>query len=140
MQRFTGVDPLAAKYAGWSPYNYVLGNPIRNIDPDGRDVVVKTKEKNGQEHVQVQYRGVLIDRTGTMSRKELRQLRRQIKSQIESSFSGSGDSRSWSTKVKLRIGTAPKGSGSSRESTIQLVSVGYQYGDGQTLEYGSSTN
>ncbi|TXB58404.1 RHS repeat-associated core domain-containing protein [Phaeodactylibacter luteus] len=36
--RWSGVDPLAAEYAGWSPYNYVMGNPIINIDPDGRSV------------------------------------------------------------------------------------------------------
>ena len=34
--RFLGVDPLAADFASWSPYNYVLGNPIMLIDPDGR--------------------------------------------------------------------------------------------------------
>ncbi len=38
--RFTGVDPKAGKYTAWSPYNYVLGNPIRNIDPQGDTVRV----------------------------------------------------------------------------------------------------
>jgi len=38
--RFLSVDPLAEKYSGWSPYNYVLGNPIRNIDPQGDTVRV----------------------------------------------------------------------------------------------------
>jgi len=33
---FLSVDPLAADYASWSPYNYVMGNPISYIDPDGR--------------------------------------------------------------------------------------------------------
>ena len=31
------MDPLADKYAGYSPYNYVLGNPISLFDPDGRE-------------------------------------------------------------------------------------------------------
>ena len=36
VQGFTGVDPLAGEFAAWSPYNYVMGNPISLIDPDGR--------------------------------------------------------------------------------------------------------
>ena len=35
-----GVDPRAEKYTAWSPYNYVLGNPIINIDPQGDTVRV----------------------------------------------------------------------------------------------------
>ena len=36
--RWGGVDPLAEDYEGWSGYNYVMGNPIRLVDPDGRRV------------------------------------------------------------------------------------------------------
>ena len=33
--RFLSVDPLAADYAAWSTYNYVLSNPVMFIDPTG---------------------------------------------------------------------------------------------------------
>ena len=32
------VDPLADKYPNLSPYTYCADNPVRLVDPDGRDV------------------------------------------------------------------------------------------------------
>ncbi len=37
--RWISVDPLAAKYPSVSPYVYALNNPLKYIDPDGRDAV-----------------------------------------------------------------------------------------------------
>jgi RHS repeat-associated protein len=34
--RWGSVDPLAELYPAWSPYNYVLNDPNRLTDPDGR--------------------------------------------------------------------------------------------------------
>ena len=36
--RWGGVDPLAEDYYSWGTANYVMGNPIRFIDPDGMSV------------------------------------------------------------------------------------------------------
>ena len=33
--RFNTIDPLAAQFVSWSPYSYVMGNPVRVIDPTG---------------------------------------------------------------------------------------------------------
>lgn len=37
-KKFTSIDPHAEKYYSWSPYAYCMNNPLRFIDPDGRDV------------------------------------------------------------------------------------------------------
>ncbi|MBN8653032.1 MAG: LysM peptidoglycan-binding domain-containing protein [Cytophagales bacterium] len=37
--RWALIDPMSEFYSAWSPYNYVLNNPIRLIDPNGMAVV-----------------------------------------------------------------------------------------------------
>ena len=36
--RWLCPDPKTEEYPSWSPYNYVLNNPMRYIDPNGEDV------------------------------------------------------------------------------------------------------
>ena len=38
MTMWLSVDPMMDKYPGISPYNYCMWNPIKLVDPDGRDI------------------------------------------------------------------------------------------------------
>ncbi len=41
--RWLSSDPLAKKYPDWSPYLGIGNNPIIFNDPDGRDIIIKTR-------------------------------------------------------------------------------------------------
>jgi hypothetical protein len=45
VSRWFSPDPLGAKFPNWSPYNFVLNNPMGNIDPDGQDVILLINAK-----------------------------------------------------------------------------------------------
>jgi len=47
IHRWLSIDPLAAKYNSWTPYNYTMNNPVRFIDPDGTSVNGDIYNKNG---------------------------------------------------------------------------------------------
>jgi len=53
------VDPLVDKYLGISPYAYCAWNPIKYLDPDGRDAVLITFP-----NYRAMYRGHKIPHTG----------------------------------------------------------------------------
>lgn len=36
--RWLNIDPLSNNHYGVSPYSYCLNNPMKYIDPDGKDV------------------------------------------------------------------------------------------------------
>lgn len=72
--RFLTIDPHAEKYYSWSPYAYVGNNPMRFIDPDGRDWIENNKTGNvewrkeinqdnvpkGYNYVGTEYQGISI--------------------------------------------------------------------------------
>jgi RHS repeat-associated protein len=48
MPIFTTQDPLAEKYYSISPYAYCAGNPVKYVDPDGRELKIWYKDSNGK--------------------------------------------------------------------------------------------
>ena len=62
LARWTAIDPMEAKYAGMSPYNYSFNNPVMYNDPSGADpedenfptnpsVGQVFKSKSGDNHI-----------------------------------------------------------------------------------------
>jgi len=46
--RFTSIDPLFAKYYGWTPYQYSLNNPVVQKDNNGK---FKFPTNSGEYHM-----------------------------------------------------------------------------------------
>ncbi len=38
-------DPLAKKFLAWSPYHYTYCNPVKHVDPDGKDIILADKKQ-----------------------------------------------------------------------------------------------
>ncbi len=51
--RWSSPDPLEKAYAEWSPYNFVMNNPINLIDPSGMAPETIYKNKETEEEIEV---------------------------------------------------------------------------------------
>ena len=68
------VDPMAAKYPSLSPYVYCANNPVRLVDPNGKEVVAEDKQsqKNIKYSLSIkEARYVRFDKNGVLDNKKL---------------------------------------------------------------------
>ncbi len=57
---FLSVDPMADKYPSLSPYAYCAWNPVKLVDPDGKDTINGTQSKMLSRACKSSYPGMLI--------------------------------------------------------------------------------
>lgn len=50
-----GVDPLAEKYLNIGSYVYCVGNPVKLIDTDGREIFLLGNKKAQEEYIKMLY-------------------------------------------------------------------------------------
>ena len=50
MTMWLSVDPLADKYPGISPYAYCAWNPVKLVDPDGKEIWIKGTDGNNYQY------------------------------------------------------------------------------------------
>ena len=53
--RWLSADPMLEKYMGMSPYNYCAGNPVRYVDPDGKERYVTDEDGTTYRYDNSQY-------------------------------------------------------------------------------------
>lgn len=124
--RWGVVDPLAEKYPGLAPYNFVANSPVNVTDKDGRDWEWNwTRDKDGNINgLNLTLNGKILDRTGTYSNKQLNALKDKYVKGIQSMLKGSfGKDFKISTSANLSIANVYKVKVIDTSDTIYVLEV-----------------
>lgn len=102
--RFLSLDPLAAKFPGWSPYSYSFCNPISFTDPTGKE-----PEKVGSGPG---------DRYRRLSAKGSLKAQRRASSLLEKVISSDAKKGNNGTKAPEKIPNYGRGGGNMGDNTL----------------------
>lgn len=142
ISRWVSPDPLAEEYSNWSPYNYVMNNPIILADPTGEyPVITITANKTGKTADQL----VLGYSGGVTTQTDLYKVTVTDTEDANFSMSFSVTRDAWTVEqgngnTASNVGFEPK-DGDVNHFTGKVMPNGYPYGnDTESLkltQYGS---
>lgn len=91
--QWVGVDPLAGKYPGLSPYCFVANNPVLLVDQDGREWdITYWRDEDGKLNVIISLTALLINKTAIrFSDDELKAYARRIESALVQTLESAND-------------------------------------------------
>jgi hypothetical protein len=120
--RMWAVDPHAHNYDPVSPYAYVGNNPVRLVDPDGRDWGITISGNT----ITITFTGKVIDETGKERKKgELQGYADRMSAYLTSKFQGKTE-KGFDIVVKASITVAENGDKdlSATDHAIRIVNDG----------------
>ena len=97
------VDPMWEKYAGMTPYNYCMGNPVKLVDPDGEGAVryEEGEQKYLEANVVITLEKVPADaskRDAERINKYNESFKNEVINTLETEYNGSDGSGSMNSK------------------------------------------
>jgi len=87
------VDPLSDKYPSLSPYAYCANNPIKLIDPNGRDITMSfSVNENGNKVIDINFTGVFMNKSErNISKKDMNKYKEAITQSLKDYYGGGKD-------------------------------------------------
>jgi len=99
-----GVDPLWEWYPHIGGFVYTANNPIRFIDPDGRQIAVAENVYGGQTSITINFNaGLINDSRREFTPEQMQAIADRLTESIQSSFTGSEGNVSWNTTVNINV-------------------------------------
>ncbi|SKB90493.1 RHS repeat-associated core domain-containing protein [Macellibacteroides fermentans] len=110
--RFTTLDPLAEKYYSVSPYVYCANNPVKFIDPDGREIRIYRSQVLNEEKatVIIEVTGKLVNKSSTeYTNEQLQSYAERLSSSISKIYTGEGENINFRAEVNITVATDQNG-------------------------------